>query len=35
MIWSCDPMHGNTIKNKSGVKTRRFENILGEVKSNI
>ena len=35
MIWSCDPMHGNTIKNKSGIKTRRFENILGEVKSNI
>ncbi|MDC0911346.1 3-deoxy-7-phosphoheptulonate synthase class II [Candidatus Marinimicrobia bacterium] len=35
VIWSCDPMHGNTIKNKSGVKTRRFENILGEVKSNI
>ena len=35
IIWSCDPMHGNTIKSNSGKKTRRFENILGEVKSNL
>ena len=35
VIWSCDPMHGNTIKNNSGVKTRRFDNILSEVRSNI
>ena len=32
VIWSCDPMHGNTIKATSGFKTRRFEHILGEVK---
>ena len=35
VIWSCDPMHGNTIKSDSGRKTRRFDNILQEVKSNI
>ena len=31
VVWSCDPMHGNTIKTESGVKTRRFEAILEEV----
>ena len=35
VIWSCDPMHGNTMKSDSGKKTRKFENIIGEVKSNI
>ena len=35
VIWSCDPMHGNTIKSDSGKKTRKFDDILGEVKSNI
>jgi len=35
VIWSCDPMHGNTIKSDSGYKTRPFENILEEVKTNI
>ncbi len=32
VIWSCDPMHGNTEKSSSGYKTRRFENVLGEVR---
>ncbi len=32
VVWSCDPMHGNTIKSSSGYKTRRFEHILEEVK---
>jgi len=32
VIWSCDPMHGNTIKASSGYKTRPFENIISEVK---
>jgi 3-deoxy-7-phosphoheptulonate synthase len=32
VIWSCDPMHGNTIKSPSGYKTRKFEDVLGEVK---
>jgi 3-deoxy-7-phosphoheptulonate synthase len=33
VIWSCDPMHGNTITSTSGYKTRPFDRILSEVKS--
>jgi 3-deoxy-7-phosphoheptulonate synthase len=33
VLWVCDPMHGNTETTASGIKTRRFENILGEVES--
>ncbi len=33
VIWSCDPMHGNTIKSSNGYKTRKFDDILSEVKS--
>ncbi len=33
VAWICDPMHGNTEKSGSGYKTRRFDNILGEVKN--
>jgi 3-deoxy-7-phosphoheptulonate synthase len=33
VVWSCDPMHGNTIKSSSGYKTRPFERILSEVKN--
>jgi 3-deoxy-7-phosphoheptulonate synthase len=33
VVWSCDPMHGNTITSTSGYKTRPFDRILGEVKS--
>lgn len=33
VLWICDPMHGNTEVTASGVKTRRFENILGELES--
>lgn len=32
VVWSCDPMHGNTIKSDSGFKTRPFEAILSEVR---
>ena len=32
VIWSCDPMHGNTIKSETGFKTRPFNNIVKEVK---
>jgi 3-deoxy-7-phosphoheptulonate synthase len=32
VLWSCDPMHGNTIKSASGYKTRPFERILLEVR---
>ncbi|MGD0634600.1 MAG: 3-deoxy-7-phosphoheptulonate synthase class II [Beijerinckiaceae bacterium] len=31
-LWSCDPMHGNTIKASSGYKTRPFEKIMNEIK---
>ena len=31
VVWSCDPMHGNTVKASSGYKTRPFDLILSEV----
>ena len=31
VVWSCDPMHGNTIKATSGYKTRPFDRIMSEV----
>ncbi len=31
VVWTCDPMHGNTISAESGYKTRPFERILSEV----
>jgi 3-deoxy-7-phosphoheptulonate synthase len=33
VVWSCDPMHGNTIASPSGYKTRPFDRILSEVKA--
>ncbi len=33
VVWSCDPMHGNTVKTDSGFKTRHFESVLAEVKA--
>jgi len=33
VVWSCDPMHGNTVKSDSGFKTRPFERILAEVRN--
>ncbi|MBL8531874.1 MAG: 3-deoxy-7-phosphoheptulonate synthase, partial [Hyphomonadaceae bacterium] len=33
VVWSCDPMHGNTLKTASGFKTRPFDRILSEVRS--
>jgi 3-deoxy-7-phosphoheptulonate synthase len=33
VVWSCDPMHGNTIKASSGYKTRPFELIMQEVQN--
>ena len=33
VVWSCDPMHGNTIASASGYKTRPFDRILQEVKT--
>ena len=33
VVWSCDPMHGNTITSTTGYKTRPFDLILKEVKT--
>lgn len=35
ITWSCDPMHGNTETTVDGIKTRHFDNILGELKRAI
>ena len=31
VIWSCDPMHGNTVASLRGLKTRPFDRVLLEV----
>ena len=33
VVWSCDPMHGNTIKSSNGYKTRPFDRIISEVRT--
>jgi 3-deoxy-7-phosphoheptulonate synthase len=33
VVWSCDPMHGNTITSTTGYKTRPFDRIVSEVKT--
>lgn len=33
VLWMCDPMHGNTETASSGLKTRRFENIVAELEA--
>jgi 3-deoxy-7-phosphoheptulonate synthase len=30
--WICDPMHGNTFTSSSGYKTRRFDDVINEVR---
>ncbi len=32
VVWVCDPMHGNTIEAPSGHKTRRFDDVIDEVR---
>ena len=32
VVWSCDPMDGNTVKAATGYKTRPFDRILAEVR---
>ncbi|MBE9635855.1 class II 3-deoxy-7-phosphoheptulonate synthase [Salipiger mangrovisoli] len=32
VLWTCDPMHGNTVKSASGYKTRPFDSVLSEVR---
>ena len=33
VIWSCDPMHANTYKSSTGLKTRSFDKILTEIEA--
>ncbi|MEA3028972.1 MAG: 3-deoxy-7-phosphoheptulonate synthase [Sphingomonadales bacterium] len=33
VLWSCDPMHGNTVRTRGGYKTRPLEHILAETKA--
>ena len=33
VVWMCDPMHGNTFTAEGGQKTRRFDDIIGELQS--
>ncbi len=35
VVWSCDPMHGNTLKTQFGYKTRPVDRILSEVRQFI
>jgi len=35
VLWVCDPMHGNTETTESGIKTRRFRNIMREMETAI
>jgi 3-deoxy-7-phosphoheptulonate synthase len=31
-LWACDPMHGNTFVHENGYKTRRFEDVMRELR---
>ena len=33
VVWVCDPMHGNTFTSGGGHKTRRFDDILSELRT--
>lgn len=33
VAWVCDPMHANTFSTTAGMKTRRFDDIVGEIKA--
>lgn len=33
VVWSVDPMHGNTFSTQSSIKTRNFEDIMSEIRS--
>ena len=32
VVWACDPMHGNTFVSDGGRKTRRFDDIMAELR---
>lgn len=31
VVWMCDPMHANTIRTPAGIKTRRLDDVVGEI----
>jgi 3-deoxy-7-phosphoheptulonate synthase len=33
VVWVCDPMHGNTFTSAGGRKTRRFDDIISELRA--
>ena len=33
VVWSCDPMHGNTVTTEAGLKTRPFDRIIAELRA--
>ncbi len=33
VLWTCDPMHGNTFASTQGLKTRRFDDVIGEIRA--
>jgi 3-deoxy-7-phosphoheptulonate synthase len=33
VVWACDPMHGNTFVHASGYKTRKFDDVMRELRS--
>ncbi len=35
VLWICDPMHGNTVSTDSGHKTRRFDDVLAELRTSF
>ena len=35
VLWCCDPMHGNSERTSTGIKTRRFEKILAELETSF
>jgi 3-deoxy-7-phosphoheptulonate synthase len=35
VLWICDPMHGNTETTPTGIKTRRFDNIVSELEQSF
>jgi 3-deoxy-7-phosphoheptulonate synthase len=32
VVWTCDPMHGNTFQSESGHKTRHLDDVLAEIR---
>jgi 3-deoxy-7-phosphoheptulonate synthase len=32
VVWACDPMHGNTFTSSSGYKTRKFDDVMEEIR---